>query len=245
SLIAIIMDDLGPARGPTERAIGLPGPLTMAFLPYAEDLATQAAQARRAGHQVFVHVPVQPVGDASPGPDALTVEMSAGELREHLRRAIGRVAGATGVNNHMGSRATADARAMGVVMEELKRDGLVFVDSRTAGNSVAASVAAARGLPHTSRDVFLDHFPGSRFIERQLQTVEELARRTGSAVAIGHPYDTTLATLARWIPEAKARGFRFVTAGEVIAARGCGAGHRRGPGCGLVHEVAGGSGRTP
>jgi polysaccharide deacetylase 2 family uncharacterized protein YibQ len=121
----------------------------------------------------------------------------------------------------MGSRLTTDERAMRTVMDVLAQRGLVFVDSRTSPHSIAAAIAAEAGLPHGSRDVFLDHLPTAGFVRQQLAEVEATARRSGSVIAIGHPLPVTLAALAAWIPDAKARGFTFVPATSVIEKRGC------------------------
>jgi hypothetical protein len=136
----------------------------------------------------------------------------------------------------MGSRLTAQPAPMRVVMEVLRKHGLMFVDSRTSQDTVAAAIAAEAGLPHTGRDVFLDHFPGGAFVRRQLAQVEAKARATGMVVAIGHPLPATLDILERWIPEARAKGFRFVPASAAIAARGCD-GRTPAGRCGLLMTV--------
>lgn len=219
--IAIVVDDIGPARALSARAVALPGPLTMSFLPYAENLAPLIAAARTHGHQIFLHMPMQPVGRERPGPNALLDSMTTDELRRHLAWAIARVPGAVGMNNHMGSRLTTNERAMRAVMELLAQQGLVFVDSRTSPRSIAAAIAADAGLPHSARDVFIDHLPTAGFVRGQLAEVEAIARRSGSAIAIGHPLPVTLAALERWIPDAKSRGFSFVPVTTVIERRGC------------------------
>ncbi len=219
--IAIIIDDIGPARSLSARAVALPGPLTMSFLPYAEGLPPLIAAARTRGHQIFLHMPMQPVGEERPGPNALLASMTTEELREHLGWAIARVPGAVGMNNHMGSRLTTDERAMRTVMDVLDQRGLVFIDSRTSPRSIAAAIAAEAGLPHGSRDIFLDHLPTAAFVRRQLAEIEAMARRSGSAIAIGHPLPVTLAVLEAWIPDAKARGFTFVPVTSAIEKRGC------------------------
>jgi len=219
--LAVIVDDLGLNAPATRRAIRLPGPLTLAFLPYGESTPELAREARAAGHQVFLHLAMEPLGGEDPGPMALLSSLGPEELRRRLLWALGRVPGAAGVNNHMGSRLTADPRAMAVVMGELGRLGLPFVDSMTTASSVAARVALEGGVVATARDVFLDNDPAPTAILAQLERAERLARRTGSAVAIGHPYPSTLQVLAGWLPGAVERGLRLVPATAVIELRGC------------------------
>ena len=125
-----------------------------------------------------------------------------------------------GVNNHMGSRFTASPEGMSLVMDELKARGLLFLDSLTAGNSVAGEMAALRGVPYAVRDVFLDNQPDDpAAIHRQLFLLEQTARERGYAIGIGHPHDGTVDALARWIPEMRARGFALVPISAIVRHR--------------------------
>lgn len=209
-MIAIVLDDMGPNRRGTERALGLPAPITFAFLPYAPGVAGMVRRAREAGHEILVHVPMEPLGSDDPGPHALR----SGETLERLKADLGwnldRFDGFVGINNHMGSRFTADAGGMRLVMAELKARGLMFLDSRTIANSQGARIAREFGLPTLSRDVFLDHDEEGAEVRAELDRLERLARERGSAIAIGHPHPETLERLEKWIPEAQARGFTLV-----------------------------------
>jgi polysaccharide deacetylase 2 family uncharacterized protein YibQ len=219
--VAVIIDDVGPSVSAARRAVALPAPVTLSFLPYAQALPTLLEDAARRRHEIFLHLGMEPIGTADPGPNALLEGLDDAELRRRIAWALGRVSGAVGVNNHMGSRLTADSRAMRTVMEALKPTGLMFVDSKTSPDSVAGSVAGAYGIASAERDVFLDNVPTSAAIRRQLEEVERIARWRGSAIAIGHPYAETLAELDRWLRTAPARGIRVVPASRVIAMRWC------------------------
>ncbi|MCS6878661.1 MAG: divergent polysaccharide deacetylase family protein [Geminicoccaceae bacterium] len=225
----MILDDLGLDTEATRRAIRLPAPLTLSFLPYGRDTPALAREARAAGHEVFVHLPMEPRGGEDPGPMALLFGLPREELRRRLLWAIGRVPGAVGANNHMGSRLTADARAMAEVMSELARLSLTFVDSMTTPASLAGAIARANGVPAIARDLFLDHDPAPASIRARLAEAERIARTFGTAVAIGHPRATTLAALAEWLPSLAARGVGIAPATTVVELRGC-----RGPGRGCV-----------
>ena len=170
---------------------------------------------------MFLHLPMEPIGSADPGPNAILVGLDPDEFDRRLTWAFERVPLATGLNNHMGSRATSEPESMLKVLREVRRRGLTFVDSRTSPLSVGDGLAAQLGIPHTARDVFLDNSPVPAAILRQLTEAERLARRRGHALAIGHPYPTTLAVLESWLPAAQARGLKLVTASGLIAATSC------------------------
>lgn len=221
-LIGIVIDDMGYSPASLRQLAAMPGPLTLAFLPYAGSLASMLPQARAEGFEIMLHLPMEPLGDADPGPEALLVGLDEDELRRRVRWALANVPRSAGVNNHMGSRFTADRRGLDIVMEELAREPRFFLDSKTDERSIAESRASAFGIPATSRNVFIDHVPEPEAIARQLALIERVARQNGSAIAIGHPYPATLAALESWLPTLAARGFRLARASEVIALRHCG-----------------------
>lgn len=208
--IVIVIDDMGLDRPRSARAVALPAGVTTSWLPYARDLPQQTAAARQAGHQLIIHIPMQPVGRADPGPGALTTDLSDEEITRRMLIDLAAFDGYVGVNNHMGSRFTADASRLDVVLRILAERGLMFLDSRTTPDSKAAALAPALHLPLVSRDVFLDDDQSPQAVQAMLNRVEEVARKHGLAVAIGHPHDVTLTALERWLPTLAAKGFVLV-----------------------------------
>ncbi len=219
-LVAVVLDDLGLDRARTAQAIRLAGPVTLSFMTYADDLAQQTAAARRAGHELLLHVPMEAV-DAreDPGPHALYTRLSREEVLERLRWGLGRFDGYVGINNHMGSKFTADPRGMAPVIEELHARGLAFLDSRTTAKSAGIRLAVADGVPHAARDVFLDDDLAPAAIAAQLVRVEEAARRRGSAIAIGHAHDPTLAALRAWLPTLAGKGLSLAPFSAIVRRR--------------------------
>lgn len=223
-LIAVIIDDMGVDLPRSAEAIALPAPLTLSFLPYASELARQVDAARRAGHELMVHVSMQPVSSQpDTGPNALATGLGAREVIRRLDWALDRFSGYVGVNNHMGSGFTTDVNAMALVLGELKRRGLLFIDSRTTTRSVAPQTAQILDLPFAERDVFIDDDANADVVAAQLVRTEETARRTGTAIAIGHPRANTLAALRRWLPSLAGRGFALAPVSAVVARRRHGA----------------------
>jgi polysaccharide deacetylase 2 family uncharacterized protein YibQ len=217
-MIAVVVDDMGLDRRRSARALELPGPLTLAFMSYAQDLPAQTSEARRRGHELMVHVPMEPTGrSANPGPNALFTSLSTDEVLRRLETNLAAFDGYVGINNHMGSRFTSDPPAITPVLQELKSRGLLFIDSRT-GPSVAADIAKSLELPHASRDVFIDHDVSASAVAESLRKLEAIARRSGHAIGIGHPKDETLNQLARWLPGLEAKGFILVPVSAIVRA---------------------------
>jgi polysaccharide deacetylase 2 family uncharacterized protein YibQ len=206
-VVAIVIDDLGLDHIRTEHALALDHTVTTAFMTYAEKLPQWLDRARAGQHELLVHVPMQPESaSVDPGPNALTVSLSQDEILRRLRWGLERMDGYVGVNNHMGSRFTSDAAGMRVVLDELKARGLLFLDSRTTPHSACGPIAASLALPFASRNVFLDDVTTVSAVQKQIQILEGVARRHGTAIGIGHPHDATLTALAEWLPQAEARG---------------------------------------
>lgn len=216
--IVIILDDMGIDPAAANAAMSLPGPLTLSFLPYARDVDRWASLASEAGHDVMLHLPMEPVGENDPGPNALRSEMSGAAFLRALEWNLDRFDGYAGVNNHMGSSLTTNEAAMKTVLAEVKARDLFFIDSVTTRDTVVARAGRQVGANIISRDVFLDAEVGDGgAVRRQLELVERIAIETGYAVAIGHPHETTMSVLGPWLTSAKARGFDLVTATSIAA----------------------------
>lgn len=211
AMIAVVIDDMGLDRARSARAIALPGPLTLAYLPYGSDLRRQTEAARAAGHELLVHVSMEPESvDEDPGPNALIGDLEPKDILSRLRWALGRFDGYVGISNHMGSKFTGDAEGMTTVVRELRAEGLMFLDSRTTQDSVGTRMARRFGVPNARRHVFLDNEALTATVRQRLGEVELIATHTGFAVAIGHPRDATLEVLEEWLPDVIARGFVLV-----------------------------------
>jgi len=207
--IAIVMDDLGLDPKSTRRAIALPSEVTLSFLPYGRASQGLAEEALARGHEVMVHIPMEPEGDADPGPNALLIDQSSDQIASLLARQLDQFPGAIGFNNHMGSRFTADVRALLPVMREARVRGLLFLDSRTTANTLAAKIGEAAGASTVSRDVFLDHAAGADGLLAQLDELENTAHAAGRTIAIAHPHELTLDVLEVWTRGLASKGLEL------------------------------------
>ncbi|MGE0574122.1 MAG: divergent polysaccharide deacetylase family protein [Reyranella sp.] len=218
-LVAIVIDDVGLDRPRSRRAWELPGPLTLSFLPYARNLPEQTRAARARGHELMLHLPMEPGGRNDPGPNALLVSLPDADLRQRTTAALDSFDGYVGVNNHMGSRFTAFRPGMEMALRQFKGRGLMFLDSRTSPQSVGDQVAQEIGLPSITRHVFLDDEESLDAVRRRLAETEAVARRQGFVVAIGHPHELTLQALAEWLPTVQAKGLALAPATAVLRKR--------------------------
>ncbi len=216
--VAIIVDDVGMNIEPLMALLSLDASLTFSILPSREFSAEAQQMIRKRGKEVMLHLPMEPVDypRKNPGKGALLVHMQEGEIRTRVRGFLDEFPGVVGVNNHMGSRFTQDRRQMGVVLDELKKHNLFFVDSLTIGTSVAHKESVRLGLPHARRDVFLDHVDDPQRILEQVEKMIRLAKRKGSVVAICHPRKNTIAALRKAVQRLKSEGIEIVPVSALI-----------------------------
>lgn len=98
-------------------------------------------------------------------------------------------------NNHTGSKFTSDDESMDKLMSVLKEHNLIFLDSKTTSKTVAYKYAKKHKVPFLSRDVFLDNVQEFKAIQKQLRQAITFAKQRGYAIAIGHPYSSTIDVL--------------------------------------------------
>jgi len=217
--IAIIIDDLGYQLVAGKRVIELPGPVACAILPGAPRARQLANAANERGKEVLLHLPMQAVGQENRVETTrMTLDMSRSKFAATFDTAFDSVPHVIGINNHRGSLLTRHPGHMQWLMEELlKRDGLFFVDSYTTHESVALQIAAELGVLAKKRDVFLDPDKTTETLQREFERLKSVARKRGSAIAIGHPYEATLALLERELPRLAEQGFDVVPVSELVA----------------------------
>jgi polysaccharide deacetylase 2 family uncharacterized protein YibQ len=215
--VAILIDDLGNELDPAERIARWKEPVAGAVLPELRWSAESARALERGGKEVLLHLPMEPEGypRVRPGPGVILRSQSDGEIARILEGDLATVPGAAGVNNHMGSAATADPRVMRAVLRVLAGRGLFFVDSRTTDATLGERLAEEASVPAVSRRVFLDDVATEAGVRGQLAELVRRARQEHFAVAIGHPYAVTLSVLERDLPRFPDDGIRLVPVGEL------------------------------
>ncbi|HEY0144049.1 MAG TPA: divergent polysaccharide deacetylase family protein [Thermoanaerobaculia bacterium] len=213
--IVLIIDDLGFDGQPLERVMALDPNVNCSILPNGTRASEFARTLHARGFEILCHLPMEPMGKATPGRGAILTSMDNDEISRLTRENVEAVPHALGVNNHMGSRATSDRRVMQTVLGALP-EGMYFIDSRTSGRSIAAEVARELNIRSATRHVFLDDEASEHAVRKQIGELAAAAEKHGRAIGIGHPYAVTLRVLAEELPELRARGFRLIRASEVV-----------------------------
>lgn len=214
--IAIVIDDFADDDLIAAHFCAIPQALTFSILPGEGQAHALAERVRTNGHEVLVHLPMEPQGGTSPGVNAILVDLDDAEIRRRVRRALQRVPHARGINNHMGSKATADERVMRLVLAELKSRNLLFLDSRTTASSVAYQLAVDMDIRAINRDLFIDEIADAPTIRDKLWELAAIAAQSGQAIGVGHNRRETLIALLATLPQLERRGFRFVSVSRLL-----------------------------
>ncbi|WP_334128367.1 divergent polysaccharide deacetylase family protein [Sneathiella sp.] len=211
--IAIIISELGMSNAAARQAIAmLPPAISFSFNPYGHNLQQLANEARAAGHEVLLQVPMEPQGypRLDPGVHGLRTDLTSEENLARLDWALNRFTGYIGITNQMGSKFTKDADALTPVLNEVRGKELIYLDSRTAADSIAADIALDLGIPVVINNRFLDHRAETAVMDENFAALETIARRTGSAVGIAYPSEKSYTYLIDWAKELEAKGLRLV-----------------------------------
>ena len=196
-IMAIIIDDAGYSLEDLQPFLSYPGPIAIAVLPNLPNSAEAAKRVAAAGKTLLLHLPMEPLNGENPGPGVLKTSDTDAELARQLAAAYASVPGAAGVNNHMGSKATGDARVMSALFSFLKEKNMYFVDSRTTPASVGEEMAQRYGVPFLSRDIFMDNERTAEDITQSIQAGILKAKTRGSAVLIGHVHTPLILTILK------------------------------------------------
>ena len=220
--ISVVLYGLGTSGAATRSAIqGLPGAITLAFSPYANRLGNWIADARAAGHEILLMVPLEPRNypDYDPGPRALLTSLTGPENTKRLEWILGRGVGYVGITDFMGSRFTNSTQHMRVLFRNLKKRGLMFLESRVSARAISGAIAAASKVPYASSALYIDSQASRPAIDGQLAEAERLAKKLGAVVVMGFLYPVTLERIAKWAATIEMRGFALAPVSAIAKRR--------------------------
>ncbi|MCK4648374.1 divergent polysaccharide deacetylase family protein, partial [bacterium] len=218
--VAIIIDDLGMGGRATRELLSINRPLNFSILPFLPHSKATAIKAKKKGFLIMLHLPMEPKGypapDKDPGKGAILMSTPRKEIAEIIAQDLSNIPYIQGVNNHTGSRLTEDKEMMSLILKELKKRNLFFVDSKTSPNSVAYREARKLGLKCGERDVFLDNEIDFDYIKGQIRLLARIALKEGQAIGIGHAHSLTARAIRESIPELENQGIEFVLVSELL-----------------------------
>ncbi len=220
-IINIIIDDIGYRSIDDINALSIPGPITYAIMPHAPNSIKISNIAKDSGKSVILHLPMEAIESEKNkflGPGALKLEMKESQFINTLSNNLESLPNIIGVNNHMGSLLTSKTQQMEWLMEYLYLKKIIFVDSVTASNTVTRNMAEINHVPYLKRDVFLDNTRDKSYINSQFLELIKIAKRKGSAIAIGHPYPETTDVLVNNLEKLEAFGVKLVSLMEMLDA---------------------------
>lgn len=218
--VAIVIDDFGNGMKGTEEILSLPHRLTVAVMPFLPTTEKDAKLAYKKGHEVIVHLPMEPLHGKKSwlGPGAITTDLTDDEVRKRVNEAIDAIPHAVGMNNHMGSKVTADERIMRIILEVCHERGLYYLDSKTTGKSVVATLAKELSVPFLENELFFDEQYTTSHIIKQANLLMNKIEQDNEIIAIGHvgiAGEKTASVLKQYIPLVKQKA-ETVTLSELF-----------------------------
>ncbi|MBU1862895.1 MAG: divergent polysaccharide deacetylase family protein [Candidatus Omnitrophica bacterium] len=215
--IVFVVDDVGYNKNHEDLLFSLPAQVVVSILPQLPFSRHFSREADRRGYDVMLHLPLEAEKDfLDPGPGAIRVSMIPEEIRRIIRENIATVPNAIGVNNHMGSKVTADDEAMEIIVSFFKERNFFFLDSITSQHTVVQQVADRVDVPYIKRNVFLDNNNDPQYIKQQIKQLIAYAKQHSFAIGIGHYRRNTLRVLLEVIPQLEEEGVELVRIGEVL-----------------------------
>ncbi len=215
--ISLIIDDLGYHPKNDFRAISLKGQVGYAFLPDTPHAKRLAKLAHQKNKEIILHLPMESTQTSAQEPNVLTRTMDKQSFIKMLEKSLSAIPFISGLNNHMGSVLTMSEIHMTWLMSYLAQTNLFFIDSRTTRETIAEKIAQQHHIPNSRRNVFLDHVHTREAIEKQYQRLIRLARKKGTALAIGHPFSMTLDFLEEKLPELEEKNIQLISVKKLIS----------------------------
>ena len=216
--IVLVIDDFGYRNDSvSDGFLDLNIPITCAIIPGHLQSRKFAQKAFAAGKEVIIHMPMESSLN-TPGEDEYKIKsgMTSEEVEWRIREVLKEMPEAIGMNNHQGSKATANGKVMSVLGSVLKANNKFFIDSRTTSKTVAEEIMRSIGVPTIRRHVFLDNDDSKDKISERIDEVARLAQKQGIAVAIGHAKPNTLKAIKDALPKLLADGYQFEFASNVV-----------------------------
>jgi len=213
--VSVIVGGLGTNRTRTRAAIEeLPPEVTLSFAPTADNLSGWVRDARRAGHEVLIELPMEPYdyGRQRPHAQVMQVGVSAETNKQRLAKLLARTPGYVGVMNYQGAKFATEPTAVQPILDALSAKGLAFFEDGTLVRSEFGASAQQTGLAFGKATTWVDARPEADEISQQLLLLESTAREQGAALGTGMSFPVTLDILKDWLPTLEEKGIALAPA---------------------------------
>jgi polysaccharide deacetylase 2 family uncharacterized protein YibQ len=218
--IAIYITGLGLSQNSTREAIdNMPAAVSLAFAPYSTHLEEAVKQAKTAGHEVLLQIPMEAFGDQpdQPGPHTLLADVPRPGMIDDLHWLMTRMTGYAGITNFLGGKFTADKAAMTAMLQEIGSRGLLYIDDGTSKRSLGPALAPELGVPAVRADVVLDAAPDVAAIRASLVRLEAIARDKGVATGTASALPANLGLIASFAATLEAKGIALVPVSSIMS----------------------------
>ena len=210
-IIGLVIDDFGYRNDEiSDGFLELDARLTYAVIPGHRHSTSFGQKAVESGYEVIVHMPMENTGKTYGEEEfVLMTAMDSETIQRRINNAIKDIPTAIGMNNHQGSKASADQHVMSNIAKVMKEREMFFIDSRTTVETIGETTMEVFGVPTARRNIFLDNEDDEEKIEKQLMKLAKRSEKDGSAIGIGHVKPKTLNVLSDQIPRLKKMGYKF------------------------------------
>jgi uncharacterized protein len=207
--VAVLLNGLGVPGAPDGDIIkGLPPPVSIAYGAYGRSLQERVTEARAAGHEVLLAIPLEPTNYPAedPGPHTLLTTLPTNDNIKRLQWLMSRYTGYVGVTNYMGAKFEATPSALKPVLEEVKQRGLIYLDDGSVEGSTAGQIAQDLELEYAAAQIRLD----SGAIDKALAELEAAAKAQGAAIGVAKAEPATVKRIADWAGSLEDKGLVLV-----------------------------------
>ncbi len=214
--IAIVLDDWGYNLDTLYIVEQIKYPFTASVLPRLEYSKAVALELHKLGFQIILHLPMEPHEKVRLEKNTVMTSMKEREIINIIGQDLDNINFAVGVSNHMGSKATEDLRTMRIILNELRKRNLFFLDSFVSPKTVCSDLAEKLQIRFIKRDIFLDNKENPEYINGQINKLKRKAMMYGYAVGIGHDRKITLEVLKETMPELEKEGYKLVFLSQLV-----------------------------
>ncbi len=216
--IAVLIANVGLSASTIPAMLALPEKVTIGLSPYAPDLEILAKKFLEAKHELMMSLPLEPVHypEDDAGPYALITSLDAVDNLERLKYLVNKVKNVVGVFSMDDEKFTNNALAITPIMKALKERNLIYAYAGAKNNLAISQIAAQENFNLVVVDLMIDQNITDEYINAQLASAIDKAKKNGFAVIICHPYPITISALTKWLSGLESNKVSLTTFQDIV-----------------------------